>query len=162
MERRELTATAWMGSRLGAGLLVIVGLFFVFRPEWLGWSRLAEMVGGETALVSVGAGCAFVLAAALAVEKDRMRVRMAELMEGLNDLLYGKDHRRDREAVEILLTSLDAADSDGRAAAHKHLVRLTGQNFAADPKVWRSWWAAHQRTWSRVAANRVDDEEETT
>jgi hypothetical protein len=152
MKSRELTATAWMGSRLGAGLLVVVGLFFVFRPEWLGWSRLAEMLGGETALVSAGAGCAFVLAAALAVEKDRLRVRMAELMEGMNDLLYGKDHRRDREAIEILLTSLESEDSDARAAAHKHLVRLTGQHFAADPKVWRSWWSASERTWSRVNA----------
>jgi hypothetical protein len=152
MQRRDLTATAWMGSRLGAGALVLVGLFFVFRPEWLGWSRIAEVVGGETALVSAGAGCAFLLVAGLAVEKDRMRVRMAELMEGLNDLLYGKDHRRDREAIEILLRSLGSEDPDSRATAHKHLMRLTGQSFPADPKVWASWWAAHQRTWSRVTA----------
>ena len=152
MERRDLTATAWVGSRLGTVALVLVGLFFVFRPEWMGWSRLANAVGGETALVSAGAGCAFLLAAGLAVEKDRMRVRVAELMEGLNDLLYGKDHRRDREAIEILLTSLESEDSGARAAAHKHLVRLTGQHFAADPKVWRAWWSASQRTWSRADA----------
>ncbi len=150
MERRDLTATAWMGSRCGAALLVLLGLFFVFRPEWLGWSRLAQAVGGETALVSAGVGCAFLLVAGLALEKDRLRVRMAELMDGLNDLLYGKDHRRDREAVEILLTSLESADPAAREVAHRHLVRLTGQQFAADPAVWRSWWAAHQRTWSRA------------
>lgn len=152
MERRDLTATAWMGSRLGAAALVLIGLFFVFRPEWLGWSRIAEAAGGETALVSVGAGCAFLLAAGLAVEKDRLRVRVAELMEGLNDLLYGKDHRRDREAIAILLRSLASDDPESRAHAHKHLVRLTGQQFAADPKVWTAWWAGHERTWSRAVA----------
>lgn len=146
-----------MGSRVGAAALVLVGLFFVFRPEWLGWSRLAETVGGELALVSAGAGCAFLLAAGLAVEKDRLRVRMAELMEGMNDLLYGKDHRRDREAIEILLRSLASEDPETRATAHKHLVRLTGQQFAADPKVWESWWAAHQRTWSRAVSPPAGD-----
>lgn len=151
MQRRDLTATAWFGTRLGACVLVVVGLFFVFRPEWLGWTRIAEAVGGESALLSVGVGCAFFLAASLAVEKDRLRVRMAELMEGLNDLLYGKDHRRDREAVEILLRSLESPDAAARDTAHKHLMRLTGQTFAADPRVWRSWWEAHQRTWSRVS-----------
>jgi len=156
MERRDLTATAWFGTRLGAVVLVCAGLFFVFRPEWLGWSRVAETVGGETALLSVGVGCAFLLAASLAVEKDRLRVRMAELMEGLNDLLYGKDHRRDREAVEILLGSLESPDATVRETAHRHLVRLTGQNFAADPRVWRSWWEAHRRTWSR-ASSAADD-----
>ena len=159
MERRDLTATAWMGTRLGAGVLVLVGLFFVFRPEWLGWSRIAGAVGGETALVSIGAGCGFLLAAALSVEKDRLRVRVAELMAGLNDLLYGKDHRRDREAIEILLRSLGADDPAVRDAAHRNLVRLTGQRFAPDAQVWQAWWEAHGRTWSRLTERPGDDAE---
>ena len=152
MQRRELTATAWLVRRLGVGAMVLVGLFFVFRPDWLGWPQLARAVGGESALVSIGAGCAFLVAAALAAEKDRLRVRMAELMEGLNDLLYGKDHRREREAVEILLRTLASEDEATRATAHRHLVRLTGQRFAPDHRVWAAWWAVHERTWSRATA----------
>ena len=152
MERRDLTATAWAGSQVGAAALGLVGLFFVARPDVLGWSWIAQRVGGDTALVAIGVGCAFLLASRQVLEHRRMRVRTAELMEGLNDLLYGKDHRRDRDAIQILLTTMDSEDSSARAAAHKHLVRLTGQHFAADAKVWRSWWGAHQRTWSRAGA----------
>jgi hypothetical protein len=149
MNRHDLTATSWFTSRAGALLLAVVGVFFLFRPDWLGWSWLADALGGETALVSVGVGCAFFLCASLAIEKDQLRVHAAETMESLHTLLFGKSYKQDREAIEILLDSLENADSSASDTAHAHLRRLTGQNFAKDPKVWRSWWTAHQKTWSR-------------
>ena len=149
MRKQDLTATSWFTSRMGALLLAAVGLFFMFRPRWLGWAWLSEAVGGETALVSVGVGCAFLLCASLAIEKDQLRVHAAEMMESLHTLLFGKSYRQDREAIEILLTSIENSDSAVSDSAYAHLKRLTGQNFARDPSVWRSWWAAHQKTWSR-------------
>ncbi len=150
MESRDLTATSLMANRLVVALLVAVGLYFLFRPRALGWDALARSVGGESALVSGGVGMAFLLLALAAREMHSMRVQSAEVAEGLNQLLYGTDYARDREAVEILLDALDGSDLEGRVTAHKHLLRLTGQNLAADPRVWRSWWAAHQRHWSRA------------
>jgi len=152
MQSRDLTATSLMANRLVVALLAAVGLYFLFRPRALGWDTLAKSVGGESALVSAGVGMAFLLLALAAREMHGLRVSSAELGEGLNQLLYGRDYARDREAVEILLEALEGPDEAGRSTAYNHLVRLTGQNLAADPRVWRSWWAAHQRYWSRANA----------
>ncbi len=150
MDRDELTATNWFATRVVFGLLVVAGLFFLVQPDWLGWSWCAQRVGGETKLVSIGVGLAFVLLAAHSWEKAQTRVRMAELMEAMHQLLYGKDYARDREAIEILLAALESADAENAKTAHAHLCRLTGQNFAQDPKVWRSWWGANKKTFSRT------------
>ena len=151
MRKQDLSATSWFTSRMGAMFLVVIGLFFMFRPEWLGWSLLSRAVGGETALVSVGVGCAFFLCASLAIEKDQIRVHAAEMMESLHSLLFGKSYKQDREAVAILIRTLGGSDPILSESAYVHLRRLTGQRFAKDPAVWNSWWAAHQKTWSRTA-----------
>ena len=149
MDKDELSATNWFTSRLVAALFVGAGLFFILRPDWLGYAALARTLGGEESLHGVGIGIAFVLLAAQSWEKTQLRIRMAELMEAMHQLLYGKDYRRDREAIDILLNSLDAADKETAKSAHTHLMRLTGQNFAQDPKVWRSWWDANRKTFER-------------
>jgi hypothetical protein len=154
MRKQDLTATSWFTSRMGALFLAAVGLFFMFRPKWLGWSWLADAFGGETALVSAGVGCAFLLCASLAIEKDQLRLHAAEMMESLHSLLFGKSYKQDREAIEILLNTIENPDTSVSDSAYVHLARLTGQNFAHDPAVWRSWWAAHQKTWSRASGER--------
>src|SRR6185369_6938078 len=128
MDKDDLTATSWFSSRLVAVLYVAAGLFFILRPDWLGYSALAKAMGGETSLQGVGVGIAFVLLAAQSWEKTQMRTRMAELLEAMHQLLYGKDYRRDREAIEILLTAMESKDPANAKTAHSHLVRLTGQN----------------------------------
>jgi hypothetical protein len=154
MERKDLTATSWATSRLTAAALGALGVFFLLRPDWLGWDALAGILGGEVGVLACGVGAAFLVLASLSLEKHALRVRCAELMEGLNQLLYGKDYSRDREAIGILLRSLDGKDPAARETAHRHLVRLTGQNFAPDPAVWRAWWATYEKTW---AARRTSD-----
>jgi hypothetical protein len=150
MDKDDLTATSWFTSRFVAVIYVVAGLFFILRPDWLGYAALAKSMGGETSLQGVGVGIAFVLLAAQSWEKTQMRTRMAELLEAMHQLLYGKDYRRDREAIEILLTAMESKDAENAKTAHAHLVRLTGQNFAQDPKVWRSWWEANKRAFSRA------------
>ena len=149
MRRDDLTATAWFASRAFAVGLGIAGLFLVFRPEWLGWSWLADLVGGDMGLIAALAGLAFLVAARQTLQVHDLRVHSAATLEALHDLLYGKDHRRDREAIGVLLTSLRSEDRELRDVAHKHLKRLTGQEFAADADVWDAWWKAHEHTWSR-------------
>jgi len=150
MDKDELSATNWFTSRLVLALLVAAAVFFLAQPDWLGWSWFARHVGGDVALVSIGVGIAFVLVAAQSWEKAQMRVHMAELLEAMHQLLYGKDYARDREAIEILLAALESNDAANAKTAHAHLMRLTGQNFAQDPKVWRSWWEANKKTFARA------------
>jgi hypothetical protein len=150
MDKDELTATSWFGSRLVVVLLVLAGAFFILRPDWLGYGALARALGGEASLQGVGIGIAFVLLAAQSWERTQLKTRMAELMEALHQLLYGKDYRRDREAIEILLAALESKDPENAKTAHAHLVRLTGQQFAQDPAVWRSWWEANKKAFSRA------------
>ena len=88
--------------------------------------------------------------ASLSIEKDQLRVHAAEMMESLHSLLFGKSYKQDREAIEILIASLETGDTSASDNAYAHLKRLTGQNFAKDAQVWRSWWTAHQKTWSRA------------
>src|SRR5207249_1098177 len=97
---------------------------------------------GQSHFYGFGLFVAFLVLAAQSWEKAQMRVQMAETLEALHQLLYGKDYRRDREAIEILLRSLETGDAETSKTAYTHLLRLTGQNFAQDPKVWRSWWEA--------------------
>lgn len=148
MERKDLGATSWFATRFTVLLLCALGALFVLRPPWLGWDALAELLGGESRLLGAGIGTCFLLIASLTWEKDQLRVRSAEVMEALNQLLYGKDYASQRAAIEILLDALDAKDDVARRTAHEHLVRLTGQNFAADPRVWRAWWDAHRKSWA--------------
>jgi hypothetical protein len=157
MDRDELTATRWMTSRLVVGALVIVGAWVMTRPEWLGYAWLAKKVGGDANVQAIGLGCAFFVLAAQSWEISKLRLRVAELIEelkgnteGLRQLLYGKDYTRDREAIEILLTTLETASGEAAQIAHEHLCRLTGQNFAQDARVWRPWWEAHKKTFARA------------
>lgn len=144
MNQGELTATTFVTSRLVTFLIAVTGGFFLFRPSWLGWDALVESAGSETRLLGLGLAVAFFLLAALSHEKNQLRVRMAETLVALNQLLYGRNYRNEREAIETLIKALEAG-GEGGAIAHKHLMRLTGQNFAADGAVWRSWWSAHAR-----------------
>jgi hypothetical protein len=150
MDRRELSAGSWFSSRAVVALLVLAGAYLILQPEWLGWNALVKALGSETKLVAVAAGIAFFLLAAQSWEKHQIRVQAAETMEALHQLLYGKDYRRDREAIEILLTALETGSPDNSKSAYEHLKRLTGQNFAADPKVWRTWWEANKRSFEKA------------
>jgi hypothetical protein len=150
VKRDDLTATNWFSSRFVFVLLIVAAVFFAAEPDWMGYSALARMLGGKEHLLAIGLGVAFVVVAAQSWEKAQMRVQMAETMEALHQLLYGRDYRRDREAIEILLTALESQTGENAKVAHGHLMRLTGQNFAQDPKVWRSWWEANKKKFERI------------
>lgn len=143
MERQDLSATNWFASRFAAAAYVGLAFLVLLEPKWL-----VEMAGSPDRLHAWALAAAFVLLASLSWENSKLRVRVAELMEGLNQLLYGKDYSQQREAIEILLRALEGTDAAGRRAAHEHLIRLTGQNFAPDPSVWRAWWNASAKTWA--------------
>jgi hypothetical protein len=149
MKPEDLSASNWFSSRAVVVLLVVGGAFFILEPDWLGFGAAARALGGRDRLQGLGIAVAFFVLAAQSWEKSQMRVQQAETLEALHQLLYGKDFRRDREAIEILLTALESDNADNAKSAYAHLVRLTGQNFAQDPKVWRSWWEANKRAFEK-------------
>lgn len=144
MERRDLTATSYVGARVVALLLVVVGAGF-----WLAPGLLTDWFGTVERGLGFGLLVAFCVLSSLWMDNHRLRVRLAETTEALHQLLYGRDYSKDREAIEILIRGLAGTDPAARQAAHDHLVRLTGQNFAADPGVWMAWWASCEKTWAR-------------
>lgn len=144
MTKDDLTATSFLTSRLVTFLIALTGFLFLFQPEWMGWKNLVATAGGEARLNAMGLAIGFFLLAALSHEKNQLRVRVAELMLALNQLLYGKNYVAEREMIETMIANMEAG---GEAAdvSYKQLCRLTGQSFAADPKVWRSWWEASKK-----------------
>ncbi len=145
MDRRDLSAASWFASRAKVAAIVGLGVLFALEPE-----SMVKALGGPDRWLGLGLLVAFALLASLAWKVHEQRIQVAERMEALHQLLYGKDYARDREAIEILLVSLEGADPEAAKTAYAHLCRLTGQNFAQDPKVWRSWWEAHKRTFQRA------------
>jgi hypothetical protein len=123
-------------------LLVLIGLYVLAAPILPGWSYF-EREGA--ALIRVLVGFLFLFVASLVIDKNRARRRHTEVLEGMNMLLYGKNYKRDREAIRILLGSLSSEKEDVRNTAWVNLKRLTGQDFALDPEVWQSWWAANEK-----------------
>src|SRR5262245_8518634 len=144
MDRQPLTATGFFAAHAKVALYVAAAIVVALRPKWL-----VDLMGSEPELLGWALLAAFFALAVQSWALSQARLQMAELMEALNQLLYGKDYRRDREAIEILLVSLEGADATARKTAYTHLVRLTGQNFADDPKVWRSWWEANKKRFER-------------
>ncbi len=127
-------------------VLVIVGLWTMAGSAVLGFS--AEWA---PTILRVLVGILFVFMAALMHQLRATRTETREVYQALNQLLYGRDFRRDREAIRILLTSLDSKDEGVSTTAWKNLKELTGQDFARDAKVWRSWWKANEKRFALKA-----------
>jgi hypothetical protein len=129
-------------DRLAFALLAFIGLSVVAGSIFGSLSLFSD---DTDPLMQVLVGFLFLFVAALVLEKNRMKRRMEEIRELVNRLLYGSNYERDREAIRILLASLSAEKEDVRNTAWENLKRLTGQDFALDPEVWRSWWAANEK-----------------
>jgi len=128
-------------DRLSILVLIVVGLAVAFAP---GWGFLNDQ-GWDMRLVRILTGFLFLFQAVAIIEKNRMRRRVDDIFEALNMLLYGKNFRRDREAIVILIHALKGKHEDVRTKAWNNLKRLTGQDFAADHEVWNAWWKANER-----------------
>jgi hypothetical protein len=127
-------------------VLVLVGLWTIAGSSFLGFS--AEWA---STILRVLIGILFVFVAALMVQTNSARRETGEVYQALNMLLYGKNYRRDREAIRILLKALPSKDMDVSINAWKNLKELTGQNFARDAQVWESWWVANEKRFALKA-----------
>jgi hypothetical protein len=148
-------ARSGRSDRVVLVLLVVVGLYVILAPGFLGW-RYFEDEGIELDVVRILVGFLFLFYAGLVIEKNRYRKHVADVYEAMNMLLYGKNYRRDRDAIRILLRGLESDDTNVRQKAWENLRRLTGQDFALDPSVWKSWWEVSEKRFA-LKAKRPDD-----
>ena len=138
------SGTPRKGDRLILVLFVVIGLYVIVAPGFLGWESFRER-GWDGDVVRILVGFLFLFFAGLVAEKNKSRGNLADVYEAMNMLLYGKNYRRDREAIRILLRGMESKDQDVREKAWVNLKKLTGQDFACDPEVWKSWWEVSER-----------------
>ncbi len=157
VRRREQTL-----ARISLTSLYVFGLYLIVAPflfpEALGWTAATEAFG-EAGILRIAVAFLFFYFATLTREKYRLKFMVEDVLEALNTLLFGKDYRRHREAVEILLTSLSAPDSRIRAKAVDALQKITGQAFGDDPPAWRKWWEINQRSFRAKVVHSVSSAE---
>ncbi len=135
-----------LAVKLTPVVLALVGVWTIAGSEWLGFST-----EWTPTILRVLIGILFVFAAGLAVQTNSVRGEIREVYQALNMLLYGKNYRRDREAIRILLTALASKDEEISAKAWRNLKELTGQNFARDPRIWETWWSSNQKRFTLKA-----------
>jgi hypothetical protein len=149
-------------ARVSTACLYLVGAYLIVAPiavpNLSGWSSAVESVG-EVAILRVAVGFLFLYFATLTREKYKLKFIVEDVLEALNTFLYGKDYRRHREAVEILLRSLATPDSRVRERAVEALQKITGQRFGDDAAAWRKWWEINQRTFRARVADAASPEE---
>jgi len=127
-------------DRVTVLILVVVGVWVMLGWEALGWDFIEERGG-----VRVLLGALILFYAVSLIERNRLKRRNVEIFEALNMLLYGRNYRRDREAIGILMKGLESKSPEVREKSWKNLKELTGQDFALDPAVWRAWWSASEK-----------------
>ena len=118
-------------------ILLGLGMWFAFSESSLPGAPLVS----RAAIVVL-----FVALALLVGEVGQLREHMGLLLKVLRAGAPGR--RDDREAVEILIQGLSAAEGPTRERAHHHLKRLTGQDLPPDAAAWQVWWDANRETFS--------------
>ncbi len=144
-----------LSDRIAVLLLLGLGVWVIAAPGFLGWDYFRTR-GLGLLVLRILTGFLFLFYAVAVVEKNRLRRRLGEIHEAMNMLLYGRNYRRDREAIRILIRGLASREEEVRRKAWENLRKLTGRDFALDEKVWRSWWEANEKRFA-LKSRRPDD-----
>jgi hypothetical protein len=142
----------------GTRLVVSLGVRLLLIG-FAGWFALADSaVPGAPLVTRIGLACAFLILAVLVGEVSTSRVHLGMLLSALRQAspeaaaaagANGDPRRDDRAAVDALLAALRVGEPETRAKAHRHLVRITGQDLPPDPEAWDRWWATHREGFRR-------------
>ncbi|MBN1420152.1 MAG: hypothetical protein JXP34_15340 [Planctomycetes bacterium] len=142
------------------GFVWLVAIFFcaallLFGPLFgRSWEIFIDRVG-EPVLLRICLGFLF-----LVVGIDLLR-RRAEA--ALRPRAAVSPQERRRQAIDILLRSLDSDREEIRTQALRYLRQLTGTDQGEDPDAWRTWWRENRSTFrfpaSREAGKRASSED---
>ncbi|MAE76055.1 MAG: hypothetical protein CMJ85_04185 [Planctomycetes bacterium] len=130
-------------------LLILMGLAFVMLA-------LFEILGGPVPswmnpLTRIGLGMLFVYMAAVVFERQRLQSSFRDLLEaheGFMQTIYGKDYKKHRAAIDILIGTLRTEDAEVRGKVVDQLRRVTGQDLPEDAEQWEKWWRANKAGFS--------------
>src|SRR5262245_14715968 len=123
---------AVFGLVVQAGLLALA-VYLVASPDAL---------PGAPLFVRVGLGVLSAAVVMLYGEVMKVRADFSNVLSALRSSISGNAERDDREAIDILVAKLGSQHAEVRETAHKHLVRLTGQDLPLEPQRWVEWWRA--------------------
>lgn len=129
---------------LAAPFLLVLGILFLvlaLMPEAREWLNLCIE---DVNFIYLSLGFLFFYMAVLVSEKNLMRRKFLGLLDEIQQLFLGRDHRQISQAVEILIGAIRNGDEKARAAASSELKRMTGKDFGNDPNRWSEWWAKHR------------------
>ncbi|MBN2490218.1 MAG: hypothetical protein JXQ29_05160 [Planctomycetes bacterium] len=147
-ETARLSARGY--ARLSTAILYFLGAYILFAPwlapRWLGWTLLAETVGGEPVLLRILVGLLFLYFATLTQEKYALKFLTRSILHAFNIYLYGPDYQQHRAAVAEQIQRLLSPNEAARTAAHRVLRRMTGQAFGPDHPSWAVWWERARHT----------------
>lgn len=137
-------AFLWLVSIFFCAALLLLGP--LFGPSW---KIFIDRVG-ETALLRICLGFLF-----LVVGIEILR-RRAETTLGAGVPVSPQERRR--QAIDILLGSLDSDREEIRAQALRYLRQLTGTDQGDEPEAWRIWWRENRSTF-RFPPSRISPRE---
>jgi hypothetical protein len=147
-DKRRLAAQGY--GRLSVLLLYFLGAYILLAPwvapRFLGWEAITRAVGGEQVFLRLAVGLLFIYFATSTHEKYKLKFLTQDILHAFNMLLYGRDYRQHRAAVSAQIARLASEDPTVRKAAHRALVRMTGQAFPAEVEPWMLWWKQARHT----------------
>ena len=130
-----------------AAWLVVLGTGVVVSHSLFG-----EGPEGQVRALRVATGVLCVVVAMLYVLVRRTRRDLRRLDELLTDVRFGSGTRRDRDAVDILVTALRTSDERARETALRTLRKISGLDLGPDAGPWEIWWRAARKTFVRAPA----------
>lgn len=139
-------------------IFVVLGLAFLTAAFWPAFLRYLDETFGFLRLTAAALGMVFFYLAIVSKDIGRVRERLLDLVEQILKLFYGPNFRRERQAIEILIRSMQSAESGVRATSRTHLKRLTGVDKGDDPEAWKAWWDTHRGTFRAVSTERTSDD----
>jgi hypothetical protein len=123
-----------------------VSALLVFGP------RLGQTPEDQDRVLRVVAAALCLLYGIVLLQVRGLRRQILVMEDLLQDVRFGAGTKRDRDAVDILVTALRAPDGRARETALRTLRKLSGVDLGPDPAAWEEWWRAARGTFTRPAS----------
>ncbi len=120
-------------------LIGVLRLVFLGFGAWVG--LVPDALPGAHPLTRIALASVFLVFAVLLGEFLSLKTRFDMLIRAVKSATARTkpDPTSREEAIGILIRTLDSKDSATREKAHRHLVRLTGQDLPPDSGAWEAW-----------------------
>lgn len=138
--------------KLGAPLFLVALALLIWIEPWLPGADWIAQNLGPTAVLRFAVGFGFLYLALTILEQRRLGSLFRQVLEQFKRFHAQQNPKAAEsaarlDAVAMLITALDGANTEVAENAYRHLIRLTGADLGKDVAAWRGWLAqARQRT----------------